>query len=274
MARIIRLLLLLATTWLGAASSAAREPTLRFIASPDIDTRLTVAQIQEKVAAVEVRMFDPQHGKQKHYRGFPLAALLTEVFGKEWQHDTWTEMVFTALDGYASVSTLEKLAEPGGILVFDDLDVSGWEPIGDRDADPRPFYLTWTGNEQTTQHQYPWPWQLVRVELIRFEDRYPAIYPGKVDPHGNVYLGFLTFKGRCMRCHAINRQGGVVGPDLNAPQSVTEYRSPAWLKAYIHEPSRFRYTHMPDHSDLDDVQITQVIEYLRHVARRPEEVTK
>ncbi len=66
----------------------------------------------------------------------------------------------------------------------------------------------------------------------------------------------------------IAQQGGKVGPDLNAPQSVTEYRSPEMLKAFIRKPSQFRYTHMPDHADLSDADLDNLLDYLRHMANQ------
>jgi cytochrome c2 len=140
--------------------------------------------------------------------------------------------------------------------------------VGRNQANPGPFYLVWANPAQSTAHGYPWPWQLARVELVRFQDRYPEVYPRSVGSASAVHAGFLTFKERCMRCHAMNQQGGKVGPDLNAPQSVTEYRSPEMLKAFIRRPSQFRYTHMPDHTDLSDADLDNLLDYLRHMANQ------
>jgi len=43
----------------------------------------------------------------------------------------------------------------------------------------------------------------------------------------------------------MNREGGRVGPELNVPQSIVEYRPEAQIKAYIRNPLQFRYGHMP-----------------------------
>lgn len=243
---------------------AQSNPSLHFVTAPDIERSFTLDQLKAELPVEQIELFDTQHGKQKNYLGFALADVLRLGFGDEWQSDHYTEMVFTALDGYAAVTALDKLNQPGGYIVFEDLDVGGWELIGHKQANPGPYYLVWTGAGQTTQNQYPWPWQIGRIELMRFEDRYPRVYPLGVDASSDVFKGFLTYKGRCLRCHAIDQQGGKLGPDLNAPQSVTEYRSPAMLKAFIRQPSQFRYSQMPDHLDLDEAQIEQILEYLRH----------
>ncbi|MSQ99539.1 MAG: cytochrome c [Xanthomonadales bacterium] len=268
MQQILTRLCLTLCVWAPLAALAQTDPALRFMAVPAVDRSYTLSQFKEALPAETIHLFDTQHGKEKNYRGFPLAAVLNLAFGPDWQHENYTEMIFTALDGYAAVSTLDKLGQSGGYLVFEDLDVTGWELIGSKQANPGPYYLVWSQPQQTTQNQYPWPWGITRIELVRFQDRYPRVYPLGVEDSSDVFQGFLTFKRRCMRCHALDQQGGKIGPDLDAPQSVTEYRSPAMLKAYIRQPSAFRYTQMPDHTDLSEKQLDQIVDYLRHQAKQ------
>ena len=100
----------------------------------------------------------------------PLSSRMSWIsaFGDQWRLGDWTEVVFTALDGYQAVTGRDHMLQPGGFLTFKDLDVeAGWEPIGRRKANPGPFYLVWTGVEQTTQHEFPWPWQVVRISILR-----------------------------------------------------------------------------------------------------------
>lgn len=252
----------------GACFASGADPQLSFVRAGGAGKTLSLSQMKAGVPVSELAFFDPEYGKPKRYRGFALARVLELAFGPGWQGNDYTEMIFSALDGYASVSTLEKLGEPGGYIVFEDMDHPGWEPVGRNQANPGPFYLVWANPAQSTAHGYPWPWQLAKVELVRFQDRYPEVYPKGLVSASAVHAGFLTFKARCMRCHAMNQQGGKVGPDLNAPQSVTEYRSPEMLKAFIRQPSQFRYTHMPDHTDLTDADLDNLLDYLRHMANQ------
>src|SRR5438046_1182138 len=139
------------------------------------------------------------------------------MYGPGWDATEYSEAILTALDGYASVSVAAKLAEPGGCMAFEDLDVPGWEPIGRRKANPGPYYLVWTG---------------------------------------------------------ANQQGGKVGPDLNAPQSVTSYRTKAWITGYVRQPSKYRYTAMPDHLDLKTSDLDDIYDYLVLKRAQPEKTPR
>ena len=60
----------------------------------------------------------------------------------------------------------------------------------------------------------------------------------------------------------MNREGGRVGPELNVPQNILEYRPEPQVRAYIRDPATFRYGNMPPHPDLTDAQMDALIAYL------------
>ena len=78
-----------------------------------------------------------------------------------------------------------------------------------------------------------------------------------------VYKGYKTFRNYCFRCHAINQQGGKIGPDLAAPKNILSYRKEAFLKRFIKKASSFRYTQMPDHEFLTETELDELISYLK-----------
>ena len=86
--------------------------------------------------------------------------------------------------------------------------------------------------------------------------------------------GFNTFKKRCLKCHAINQEGGAVGPELNVPQSIIEYRPEAHIKAYISDPATFRYGGMPAHPDLTEAMLDDLIAYFRAMSVRKHDPTR
>jgi mono/diheme cytochrome c family protein len=78
--------------------------------------------------------------------------------------------------------------------------------------------------------------------------------------------GFAIFRRECVACHAVNGEGGSVGPELNVPKSVAEYRDAAWIKAYVRDPSAIRYTSMPSHLHLTDADLDALVAYFAHMS--------
>lgn len=257
------LLLIFSFTPIGMAGE--QNPSLLFQVSNQVVKQLTLSEMKSNLKVYEIEFFHPNFGKKKKYRGFSLADVATLGFGDKWKSPDYTDMAFIALDGYESVTATSKLNEPGGYVVFEDLDQEGWELIDDKKAYPGPFYVVWTGEDQTTANEYPWPWQLAKMSLISFKDAYPLVYPEGAGLSSGAYKGFEIFKGRCVRCHAMNREGGKIGPDLNAPRSIVSYRSEFMIKELIKEPSKYRYTQMPDHPDLSESDLNNLVEYFNYM---------
>src|SRR5262249_31631673 len=75
--------------------------------------------------------------------------------------------------------------------------------------------------------------------------------------------GFEIFRIQCLACHSINRAGGKVGPELNVPRNILEYRDPAVVRDFVRNPLAFRYTVMPAHLQMTNSELDDVIAYLR-----------
>ena len=257
--------MLLSWMSLQPIAAAAFEPALEFRLAGKAASRFTLSELQGKLKSYSIRFFNPfaGKGKEKNYKAFKIMDVLDLAYGDPWKKDEYSDMAFIALDGYEAVGKLALLKEEGGYLAFKDLDVPlGWEPVGKRNADPGPFFLVWTKENQTTVNAYPWPFQVAALNLVRFEDAYPSVVPA-APKDSPAYRGFLTFKARCIRCHSINQEGGKIGPDLNAPQSVSAYRSKRMIKEFIRHPSKYRHTQMPDHEDLSDENLEELYRYFR-----------
>ena len=245
-----------------AGNVSAADAVLEFRVSKELVRTLTLAELRNAVSVQEIDMHDPMHGKRKRYQAFALGELLRYAFGDALESEHYSEVVFAALDGYQSVSTRTRVLEAGGFVAFRDLDrIEGWEPVGRQNADPAPFYLVWTGEAQSTQNGYPWPWQLRSVALLRFEEQFPKVFPQGAGRGTAAYQGYLLFKERCVRCHTMDGQGGKIGPDLNAPHSILEYRSAGMVRDFIRSPSKFRHTKMPDHRDLTETDLDKLLDY-------------
>lgn len=253
---------------------AGAEPVLEFRVAGSSAAAVPLSALRKSIPSRVVTLSSPftrPPGGRKRYEAFALRDLLDRAYGERWTKADYSHLSFVALDGYAAVGELARLSEEGGYLAYRDLDAkSGWEPVGARAADPAPFFVVWTGTRQTTSEEYPWPWQVGALDLIRFEDRYPKTVPSGAAEGSPERRGYALFRGRCFRCHAVNGEGGKIGPDLNEPRGVTRYRSKRLFKEFVFRPSEYRHTYMPDHRDLTPRDLEDLWRYLRRLdERRP-----
>jgi mono/diheme cytochrome c family protein len=264
---------LLAAFALGGGSLAparADDKALRFERDGKLVKTLSLAEIRTGCGEQRVEVaVDPYYGRAKTFLASPLACVIQQGFGKPAASFRGENFFLRALDGYVKPAIGERLAEPGGWLAFGDAArAGGWEPIDRRQVDPGPFYLVWSGPEQGDPHRHPWPYQLAAIEIAPFEVRYPHTVPDGVPAGEPAWTGFAVFRAECVACHAINGEGGTVGPELNVPLSIVEYRPADQLKRFIQDPNQFRYTSMPANPHLTPAQLDGLIAYFTAMQAR------
>lgn len=228
---------------------------------------LTLKAILARIPAEEWTQLDPYYEKKKRFRAVPLAPLLRLAFGDDPKL-VEADFVLEALDGYRVPLPGSRVFEPGAYVAIADLDVPGWEPIGPQRANPGPFYLVWKNDDQQSLETHPRPWQLASISIAPFESMFPHTLPRGEAEGSPAMLGFRLFRQQCVACHAINREGGNVGPDLNVPQSIVEYRPEAQIKAYIKDPLTFRHGRMPAHPHLTEADLTNLLGYFRAMSKQ------
>ena len=69
----------------------------------------------------------------------------------------------------------------------------------------------------------------------------------------------------------MNAEGGKIGPDLNIPRSIVEYRPLDQIRSYIRDPSLTRYTSMPAHPGLSDSDLDALIAYFKAMSARKDD---
>lgn len=250
----------------GAAAAADYPRTLRFVRDGAPPRVLSADVLARECGAVTVELDDPYYGTHKRFRACPLATVLRLGFGEPVGAFAGETVFFRARDGYAKPAPAELLAEAGGFVAFADADHArgdepGWQPIDRKQVDPGPFYVVWTGAGQQDTHRYPWPYQLAEIEVAPIERLYPHIAPTGTAPDSPAQAGYAIFRSQCIACHAVNGEGGTVGPELNVPRSIVEYRPAEQIKAYVRDPLSFRYTSMPPHPGLSDRQLDDLVAY-------------
>jgi mono/diheme cytochrome c family protein len=254
-------LLLVAPTTARAADAPA---VLTFMSGDKEALRLTPADLAKRPAARTIEVDDEFYKARKRYKAVPLKDLLTAAYGGTWGENALGEVFFDARDGYRSHAQVSVLMNDGGMIAFADADSADWKamPSG---VVPGPFYLVWTGPEQTAKKGFPWPWQIMSVKMAVLEDEYPKALPKGAASDSAAARGWTIFRRSCISCHSMSGAGGTVGPDLNEPRGVTRYQRKSFLKAFIRKPSAFRRTKMPDFDDLESADLNDLLSYFDHM---------
>jgi mono/diheme cytochrome c family protein len=231
--------------------------------------KISLTQLKKKLPTVEVQIDDPVYNGIRKFDAFSLDEVL-KLLGEA--SSTADEVVFQAADGYAPSVSRVKLEGHHPFLAYQEHARSDGERFqkvtqGKALLSPAPFYLIWKEGKSIGE-EYPWPYQLVKIELVRFKEKYAKIFPTQVKPDSSEIRGFTIFKNQCIRCHSVNLVGGDIGPELNTPKNVLEYWNEKTLRAFIKNPSSFRAKDkMPPFSHLSEQDIDGVFSYFRYLQK-------
>ncbi len=255
------------------AGGAACATDIRFLREGTEVKSVDVPTLVAACAATTVAVDDPNYGARRRYRACPLRNVLAFGFGEAPGGLGGADVFIRAWDGYDKPTTAARLGEDGGWLAFGDAELSEggdlrWAPLGPKAIDPGPAYLVWSKPGQRDRTTHPWVWAIAEFEVVEFQKKYPHVPPTGVARTAAAWQGFELFRGECIACHAINREGGTTGPDLNVPRSIVEYRPADQIKAYIRDPTTFRYGNMPAHPELSDGDLDALVAYFRVMSRR------
>jgi len=227
-------------------------------------TILKLGELMEKLPKQQFSVYDEAYHAEKNFEGFKLRDILKL---SNVEIDQVSELTIVCADGYRAVMDINILKKyPDAVISYRQPGAEGdFDPIieGKKVADPAPFYLVWP--EKETYGVFPWPHQVVGIDVSFNEDKYAHLTPADTASE-TVQRGFKLFKGACLACHSINLTGGVIGPELNIPMNITEYREVEYLKKFIRNPDSFRArSRMTGLPDLTDQDIEDAIAYLGYM---------
>ena len=270
----------LVVAWLLVVSIPAvlhadgEEPTLVLARDGAPVARLGLTELIERCGEERVEVDDPYYGRPMTFRAVPLPCVLLAGYGGDRASLAREDFSLIALDGYTRPSAGSLFVADEAHLAFADASLSApgsplrFEPITRRRLDPAPFYLVWSGEGRSDTHRYPWPFQLATIDRVPFERRHPHTAPAGAPADAAAWRGYQLFRSECVMCHSVNGEGGRVGPELNVPRSIVEYRRPEQIKAYVRDPESFRYTTMPSHEHLTDADLDALVAYFEAMSHR------
>ncbi|SDX03126.1 Cytochrome C oxidase, cbb3-type, subunit III [Flavobacterium degerlachei] len=219
---------------------------------------------------------DPVYHGKKRYNAIPFPELLDDYSKiKNLQADKY-QIIFECEDGYKPMMPLQKFLSAKSFLAIGDVDApkgESWSKIikDGHEMKAAPFYLIYQG-VSSKDTDYKWPYNLIKVHLVSTIENISLLNPRD---DATATIGFELFNKNCISCHAINKIGGSMGPELNYPKSVTEYWNQNQLKKFIQNPASFRNgVKMPTLANLTEKEIETIVYYLsymsNHKLQKPE----
>lgn len=238
------------------------------------EKKIPLAELKTRFGEVSVTVDDYYLRRPMRYQAIPLSALL-----RAWASEApgYDELIFRCADGYlAHVSRADF--EAGKLNAFflafgqslgaesptaDSFQVK--IPQGKAEISPEPFYAVST--DKAGFSTLSWPYELMQIEFVNFGQMFPKLMFAGLEKNPQLKKGFDLFRGQCLKCHSLNLQGGDIGPELNIPRNITEYRDGAYLRAFIRDASGYRAkSKMPPFASLSTDEMNAIISYLKQMA--------
>lgn len=224
-----------------------------------VDLRSRIAELDLTAETIEVR-YDEFFEESKSYEGYRLLDILKKELNVIVDTTNIT-LTFICSDGYEPTMRLSKVLTKTPYLAYRDLAANGnWaDSIAEKFE---PYYLVWDDVEKGDL-SYSTPYGLTAIKVSRFDAEFADVYP-EARQHQE---GFEIFKVKCMKCHAVNKVGGSLGPELNEPKSITDYWTKGDIYNFAKNPQSYRYNStMPPVPDLTEADFDKIYGYLRYLA--------
>lgn len=232
--------------------------------APLLEINLEHAKEEGALAKAElVRVaYDPVFKREKKYEAIPLKPYLEKLISTQNLDKANTEIIFLCKDGYNPSMSLAKVIENEPYLAIKDMEAAAGENWTDTlKGKWSPYYLVWTNHSEGAKG-FSWPYGLKYLQFKTAAAAYKAAMPNDK----KQLAGFELYKSKCMKCHSVNKVGGVMGPEFNIPKNITEYWQTEDIKAFVKNPYAYRYnSKMPPVANLKDKELDLIIDYLTYM---------
>ncbi len=195
------------------------------------------------------------------FNGFSFQKIFSKW--KDFHHlDTGQYAIsFVCADGYVASTSWNKLLSDKGYLITNINSIKSNQPNSLNNFEPA--YMTWNITENFTD--YIFPYAIIGFKIVDRTSFFVRAKP-EMQAEPKIWQGFELCKTNCLKCHSVNQEGGIVGPELNVPLNVTEYWQEPFLFKFIKNPSSIRlHSKMPTLDSLDDLKIQVIINYLSYM---------
>ncbi|MCC7441470.1 MAG: hypothetical protein IT285_07545 [Bdellovibrionales bacterium] len=232
-----KLAVLAAILLLGAP---ARAEGLEFLLHGKPLKSFSDSELRKIAPPESLKVWEFHEKKEVPFEGHPARDLLKKAYGKSW--NTAEEILITCTDGFQPSIPAELLREGEALFANRRTDQEQFtvEISGERKkrVPLGPYYLVWENLKNPAiraQGGNIWPYQIAKVDLVRFRDRFPKLAPPAGAP-ASVREGFLGYRQHCMSCHPVNGEGGRKARDLVAPEAAVHGRARVELVKFILDP--------------------------------------
>ena len=240
--------------------------------SPVINT-YELVQLAERgvfndLEVVELTTLDDPAYKSgpKTFVGYELGAVLSRLDGFYDYSPAEYSLRFVCKDGYRTTFSYDSLKGARGLLATGlKGNSNSWLPYldGKTSRIPAPYYLVWA--DTPVSKDRPWPYQFTSIEVVS-----KAGLGDLLAPLESAFAeGRKAFESNCMACHSVNLVGGSMGPELNVPRNICEYRSTSFIQDFISSPQSYRAASpMPAMPFIKGKELKNLMGYLCHMAKR------
>lgn len=229
-----------------------------------IDLATLVAEGKMPVAEAITITSDLVLKKSKTYQAYSFKAILDPFLAKmEIEDSSTTVVTFVCKDGYKPTRYLSELMDYEGYVAFKDMeakDDQNW--IDSLEGQFAPYYLVWA-TEPDDRQALTWPYGLEQIQINKVDTLYDAIYPNDAPA---AVAGFEHFKKHCLKCHAINKLGGALGPEMNYPKNILEYWQVEDVWNFAKNPTSYRWnSKMYAIENLKREEFEEIVKYLTYM---------